>query len=179
MRAPLARERHLLCDAQLTNRAGLPAKPPAMADKFRQHFPLKTRTLPILQQRRQIRRGVHRGHHPFLRSAGRGRLGAEDKPVMRVRAECNQIRRFLNRGEIVLAKDLHQAATGKTGKIDLRRLGKAGEIHHDENSLLLMPPKKGKDLWVFRMQKFERAAREGLEIFPHRDDAAHPPEQRG
>ncbi len=40
-------------------------------------------------------------------------------------------------------------------------------------------PQKGEHLGVFRPEKFNRAAREGLEILAHGDDPPHPPKERG
>ncbi len=113
MRAPLARNRDLLRDAQLANRARFRAEPAAMTNVFRQDLAFETRSLSVRQKRLQIGRGVQRGHNAFLRSPRRTGLRPQDKPVMRVRAEGDRVWGLLDRREIVLAEDLHQAATGK------------------------------------------------------------------
>jgi hypothetical protein len=96
-----------------------------------------------------------------------------------MRAERDDVGRFLDRWKIILAEDFHERAAGESGQIDLGRLREAREVHHDQNGLVFMPPEKREDLVVFREEKFERTTREGAEILPHGNDAARPPKQRG
>src|SRR5947208_4398144 len=67
---------------------------------------------------------------------------------------------------------------GEAGYIQLHRLRETREIHHHNDGLLLEATKKCENLRVIGMEKFKRAARKRLKIFPHRNDPAHPPEQR-
>ena len=79
---------------------------------------------------------------------------------------------------MIVTENLHERAAGEARQIELRRLREARKIRDDQDGLVFELAQERQHLRVIRMEKFERAAREGLEILPHRDHAAHPPEQR-
>src|SRR5205085_9237200 len=70
-------------------------------------------------------------------------------------------------------------AAGKVCQVELHRLREAGEIYHDENRFIFVATQERQHFWIIGEKEMKRAAREGFEIFPHRDYAAHPPEERG
>src|SRR5207249_702907 len=109
-------------------------------------------------------------------SRGRGRL--QNKPIMRVWSESQWITRSSDRRKAIPAKNFHRDTAGKFREIDFYGLGKPGQIHDHENGFVFGAAEKCQHFWIFRKQKLERAARESLVIFSHRDDAPHPPQQR-
>src|SRR5215469_6652289 len=86
---------------------------------------------------------------------------------------------FSDRPKEIAAKNLHRHVTDKWRQIQLCGLRKARQIYHNQNGFVAVPAKKGEHLWVVRIEKFKRAARKCLEIFPHGNDPSRPPKQRG
>src|ERR1044072_1456746 len=103
----------------------------------------------------------------------------QGEPIMRVWAERNDVTGFSNWPKQIAAKHFHRHVAREARKVQFHRLGKAREIHYHQNDFVLVTAKKGKNLGIVWIKKFKRAPRKRLEIFPHGDDSACPPEQRG
>src|SRR5258707_4342627 len=93
-------------------------------------------------------------------------------------AERQDVRRFLNQRKRIPAENFDRDYAGEGCEIELDRLREAGKIYDHENRFVFVTPQKCEDFGVVWKKKFERTARERFEILPHRNDAAHPPEQR-
>src|SRR5262249_40565462 len=92
--------------------------------------------------------------------------------------EGQDVSRFPDRRKRISAEDFDWNRSGEGSEIELDRLREAGKIYHHENGFVSVTAKKCEDLGVVGKKKFERAAREGFEIFSRGNNAAHPPEQR-
>ncbi len=82
-----------------------------------------------------------------------------------MRSERDRIRRLLDRGEIILAEDLHERATGKARQIEFHRLREAREVGDDENRFAFILAEEGEHLRVFRMQEFSEPREKALKFF--------------
>ena len=100
------------------------------------------------------------------------------KPVVGMRAQRYDVARFSNWPKEIAAKNFHRYATGEAREIQFRRLSKARQIHDHQNDFIPVSAKEGENLGIVGIEKFKRAARKRLEIFPHGDDSACPPKQR-
>src|SRR5262249_17033740 len=125
----------------------------------------------------QLHRRTDHGRGFFSWSAASVCRRLERKPVMCMRPKGDDVAGFSNWSKEIAAKNLHRHVTDEAGKIQLCRLRKAREIYYHQNDFVFVPPKKGEDLRIVRTDKFKRAARECLEIFPHGNDATRPPKQ--
>src|SRR5437764_12183850 len=97
---------------------------------------------------------------------------------MRMRSKRQDVIRFFDRWKTIPTEHLHRHAAGKLREIELNHLRETGKIYDNEDRLVFVATKEGEHLGIIRKKKFESAAGESFEIFPHRDDAAHPPKQR-
>src|SRR2546423_15505060 len=133
----------------------------------------------VIEQAVQLRTRIDCRHEVFLVRASSFGLPFHRKPIVRMRAECEDVSGFLDRWKSIATEDFNRNATGKIREIELHRLREAGKIYDDKHGFVFVTAEKGKNSGIVGKKKLERAARERLEIFPHRDDATHPPNQRG
>ena len=95
-----------------------------------------------------------------------------------MRPESEDISGFLDRRKRVATEHFDRHTSGKLRQIEFNHLREAREIHDNENGFVFVAAEKGEYLGVVRKKKFESAAGKGAEIFPGRNHAAHPPEER-
>ena len=82
------------------------------------------------------------------------------------------------RRKAITTEDFNGHASGELRQIELHYLGEAREIHNHENRFVFVAAQKRQHLRVIWKKELERAAGKSAEIFPGRDDAAHPPKER-
>src|SRR5206468_3190574 len=155
------------------------AKPPTSLDVTGQNFALELPTLTICKQRIQLGWSIDRRRYALLQRAAAIGWPLQSEPVVGMRPERDDVARFFNRAKQIAAENLHRDRAGETRQIEFHRLREPREIRYHKNCLVLMPAEKGENFRVIRVKKFKRAAGKRLEVFAHRNDTAHPPEQRG
>src|SRR4030095_2559408 len=105
--------------------------------------------------------------------------GAQLEPKKIVRPEGKDDRRRLYFGKRSMTEKLYRNTAGKCGEIELRNLGKARQVRHHQDHLLLVAAQIGEHLGVFRLEKFNRPMPERSCALPHSDESPHPPKKRG
>ena len=177
--AGVCRYGHLLDHAHLAKGSRLRSEPAASLNVGGEDFAFEACPSGSYQQRFKPGWYCNCGNAPLLRGARSRGLWANGKPVEGMRPKHDGVARFSNPGKIVLAENFREPAAGEAGKIKLSGLRKARKIDHHQDGLMVVAPQEGEHLGIVRIEKFERAARQRLEIFAHGNYAAHPPQKRG
>ena len=143
------RDGNFLDDAHAAQSSRLGAEPSAIAKVSRQNFALYPRALTVVQQHCHSRSRIEHRDRAFLGRCGCRRFFPQHKPVVRMRTERDDVRRFLDARKIILAENFHERAAAEAREIQLRRLRETRQIHHDEDRLILVPPKEREHFVVF------------------------------
>ena len=162
----------LLNHLEMAKTLRLGAKPARAANVIGQDFALEVFSLAITKQNVQLSWRFDRRHKPFLRYPAAVGRRLQREPIISVRAERDDVARFPDRPKQITAKDFHRHVAGEARKIQLRRLREPRKICHHYYGLFFPPAKKRQNLCIVGVEKFERAARKCLEIFPHGNDPA-------
>src|SRR5213080_3254252 len=126
----MRRDQGIIDDPELANRARLCAEPSATREVRRKNGALEItprRTGQKFGKCGRCRDGW--GAHALPGTTrSRGRL--QNKPVVRVRAECQRITGLTNCRKSIAAKNFHWNTAGEFCEIEFCWLSKAGQIHH-------------------------------------------------
>jgi hypothetical protein len=101
------------------------------------------------------------------------------EPVEAVGRQGEHVGQFADGREGRLARQLdrHRAAPGR--EVQLHGLRGARQVRHAQKGLVLELAHIGEDLAVARVEEAQGPAPEGAIAFSHRDQAAHPVQERG
>src|SRR5579884_1553933 len=119
------------------------------------------------------------GNGPLAGGMHRRFLFPEQKTVVTVRTEGDDIMPVANGREAITAEERFWNITDKSRKVELDNLGVTGEIDHHQNGFLLILPQEGEDLGVIGKKKLDAPSPEGFIVLAGRDKSLHVPEERG